>query len=357
MKKRISELDALRCIAAVSIVLFHINVTYPIFKPRLFQDCLKFGATGVDLFFIISGFVILLTLEKTKTWKDFVIRRCARLYPSYWICVTLTTASLVIYWACTHQPYLPTLRQYLPNMTMFQHYFNVPNIDDVYWTLIIEMLFYLFMLLLFSIKQLKNVEYIAVIVMLPLFIYSSKYFQAHCPVLHPQLLIALPLINEFPLFVLGILYYRIHTGKPTIYRYTAIVVCMLCQVMLYGNGLNVDLFLSFKDYVLITLFYNLVFLLYINGKLKFIVNRVTLFFGDISYPLYLIHYYLSVYVIIPALISIGLPQLAAIGVAIVIVILLAILIARFIEKPAMRYFKNRFTRKDSTPPQSEFKTV
>jgi peptidoglycan/LPS O-acetylase OafA/YrhL len=357
MKKRISELDALRCIAALSIVLFHINVTYPIFRLRLFQDCLKFGATGVDLFFMISGFVILLTLEKTKTWKDFVIRRFARLYPSYWVCVTLTTASLVIYWAYTRQPYLPTLQQYLPNMTMFQHYFNVQNIDDVYWTLIIEMLFYLFMLLLFSLKQLKNVECIAVIAMLPLFIYSSRYFQSHYPVLHHRCLIASPLTNEFPLFVMGILYYKIHSGKPTFYRYAAIAVCMLCQVLLYGNGLNIDLFLSFKDYILITLFYNLVFLLYINGKLKFIINRITLFFGDISYPLYLIHYYLSVYVIIPALISIGISQLAAIAISIAIVILLATFIARFIEKPAMRFFKEKFTNKDNTPPQSEFKTI
>jgi peptidoglycan/LPS O-acetylase OafA/YrhL len=132
---------------------------------------------------------------------------------------------------------------------------------------------------------------------------------------------------------------------------------MLCQVLLYGNGLNIDLFLSFKDYILITLFYNLVFLLYINGKLKFIINRITLFFGDISYPLYLIHYYLSVYVIIPALISIGISQLAAIAISIAIVILLATFIARFIEKPAMRVFKEKFTNKDNTPHQSEFKTI
>ena len=313
MKKRISELDALRCIAALSIVLFHINTTYPFFNSNVSQSILKFGATGVDLFFMISGFVILLTLEKTKTWKDFVLRRFARLYPAYWVCVTITMLGLVIYLMYTHGSYTALLHQYLPNLTMFQHYFRVPNIDDVYWTLIIEMLFYLFMLLIFCLKQLKHIEYIAVIVMLPLFFYSSKYCQVHFANFHHWLQVILPLANEFPLFVMGIIYYKMHFDRPTPYRYAALLVCILCQVLLYGNGLNIDLFLSFKDYVFITIFYNLVFMLYLFGKLKFIVNRVTLFFGDISYPLYLIHYYLSIKVIIPALLNLQATIVAGIG--------------------------------------------
>jgi peptidoglycan/LPS O-acetylase OafA/YrhL len=350
MKIRIAELDALRCIAAVSIVLFHINCTYPIFTCRVFQDFMKFGATGVDLFFMISGFVILLTLEKTKNWKDFVIRRFARLYPAYWVCVTITMLSMVAYFRYSHQPCTFLLHRYLPNLTMFQHYFKVTDLDDVYWTLIIEMLFYGFMVFIFSIKKLKWIEYIAPAMMLPLFIYSSKYFQVHYPGLHHLWLAALPIANEFPLFVMGILYYKIHTGKLTKYRFIAILLCIVCQVLLFGNGLNIDLFLSSKDYVLITLFYNVVFFLYIYGRLHFIVNRVTLFFGDISYPLYLIHYYLGIFVIIPLLLSLKVPLLAASAVAFTVAVALAILIARFIEKPAMKFFKDKFTGKDKTPP-------
>ncbi|NNU33532.1 acyltransferase [Mucilaginibacter sp. S1162] len=60
---RILELDALRGIAALLVVAFHFNI------PLRDKLSLQWGVTGVDLFFMISGFVILLTLKNTKTGK------------------------------------------------------------------------------------------------------------------------------------------------------------------------------------------------------------------------------------------------------------------------------------------------
>jgi peptidoglycan/LPS O-acetylase OafA/YrhL len=357
MEKRLSEFDALRGIAALSVVIFHFNCSYMIVKNSIAQGCIKFGATGVNLFFMISGFVILLTLENTKSWKDFLVRRFARLYPTYWVCVTITTLTLAIYFACNHRPYSFLLHQYLPNLTMFQHYFNVPDTDDVYWTLIVEILFYGFMLFLFCIKKLKQVEYIAVITMLPIFIYSSKYFQIHFAYDHHLLLKVLPIINNFPLFVMGIIYYRMKFDKPTLYRYMAILICILCQVSLFGNGLNIDLFLSFKDYILITVFYNVLFILYLYGHLSFIVNKVTLFAGYISYPLYLIHYYISVDVIIPMLLSFKVPLILALAIAFTIVVLLAILLTKFVERPCIRFFKTKLNSKYKNLQSGEYHPI
>ena len=61
---RLLELDALRGIAAMMVVLFHLTMNTAIEKFGF-----RYGVTGVDLFFIISGFVIFLTLNKS--------RRCA----------------------------------------------------------------------------------------------------------------------------------------------------------------------------------------------------------------------------------------------------------------------------------------
>src|SRR5258706_3339002 len=47
------------------------------------------GFYAVQLFFIISGFVISLTLEKSNSWRDFAFSRLSRLYPAYWAAVTL----------------------------------------------------------------------------------------------------------------------------------------------------------------------------------------------------------------------------------------------------------------------------
>src|SRR3954471_184909 len=81
---RIAELDALRGLAALGVALFHFSLLDPAAGPGF-----AIGASGVDLFFIISGFVILMTLERTRDWKDFLVGRFSRLYPAYWACVTL----------------------------------------------------------------------------------------------------------------------------------------------------------------------------------------------------------------------------------------------------------------------------
>lgn len=90
--KRDLVLDALRGIAAVLVVLFHLKMDTG--NP---DYGLHLGMTGVDLFFLISGFVIFMTLRKTSSSNDFVISRFIRLYPTYWACVSFTFAINVLY--------------------------------------------------------------------------------------------------------------------------------------------------------------------------------------------------------------------------------------------------------------------
>src|ERR1700743_3793687 len=138
---RYRELDALRGIAALMVVLFHITIG----RPET-----KFGVTGVDLFFMISGFVIYMSLTKVKNSLEFVINRVSRLYPTYWTCVTFTYILICIY---QHDGSPPTkFINYLGNMTMFQYYLGIKDLDGPYWTMIIEMIFYIGMLFLFHFR-------------------------------------------------------------------------------------------------------------------------------------------------------------------------------------------------------------
>ena len=93
-KTHYNELDLLRFIAALAVVFFHYTFlnavrfnqipTYPILG-----DFSKYGYMGVELFFMISGFVILMTTIN-KSPVDFVISRVSRLYPAFWIALSLT---------------------------------------------------------------------------------------------------------------------------------------------------------------------------------------------------------------------------------------------------------------------------
>lgn len=149
-KPRLLELDALRGIAALGVVLFHYMVAFADqyeHASEIFPGFryFRYGKHGVELFFIISGFVIFMSLERTKNSQDFLFGRFSRLYPTYWAAVILSFTIVAI-------AGLPDLQVdwkiALVNLTMVQGFFNVPHIDGNYWTLELELSFYMIMLLL-----------------------------------------------------------------------------------------------------------------------------------------------------------------------------------------------------------------
>jgi len=331
--KRSLELDALRGVAALLVVLFHFTMGK---KEALYG--FNLGFTGVYLFFIISGFVILLTLEKTNSWKDFVINRFSRLYPTYWTCVTFTTIIILFRLKFHHSFSFSILPQYFANMTMFQSYLNYENIDGPYWTMLIEMIFYLYMLFIFISKKLHYIETISMFMLIPISFCYTHFFCASFPILFKQLIKFFPLISYFPLFCAGIVFYKIKFQKNLLIRNIYLIICYFCQLMATSAGNRDALFLSSYQISLMLLIYFVIFYLYITDKLLFIVNKVTVFLGTISFSLYLVHQYISLSVILPNLVK-HLNIWLAFSVMLSIVIGLAFLINHFIEKPTMNYIR------------------
>jgi peptidoglycan/LPS O-acetylase OafA/YrhL len=141
---RVNEIDLLRFFAALSVVFFHYSfrgfaadamsvMPYPLLAPVS-----KYGYLGVELFFMISGFVILMTAESGNL-RRFLISRFVRLYPTFWACCTITFAVTII---IGEPRYSASVGQYLVNMTMLSGFFGIPSIDSVYWSLFVEMKFY-----------------------------------------------------------------------------------------------------------------------------------------------------------------------------------------------------------------------
>lgn len=152
-RPRLALLDGLRLVAALGVVLFHWTAWHhgnwgrhgdPATEawPWLSQFT-AVGALGVQLFFIISGFVILLS-SFGKSPARFVGSRVGRLYPAYWLAVLASSALIFAIW-----PELGAQREpadIWANLTMFQGGLGVGHIDGVYWTLWVEMKFYLWIL-------------------------------------------------------------------------------------------------------------------------------------------------------------------------------------------------------------------
>jgi peptidoglycan/LPS O-acetylase OafA/YrhL len=143
------EIDLLRITAALAVVLYHYTFSgyaghlTSVAFPGL-STVTRYGYLGVDLFLTISGFVVLLSAWGRRP-RDFVISRIVRLYPAYWVAVTITAVVAI---TLSRGLFKVTPGQYAANMTMLNSLPHIANVDVVYWTLWAEIRFYLLVFVL-----------------------------------------------------------------------------------------------------------------------------------------------------------------------------------------------------------------
>ncbi len=141
---RLAALDYLRLVAALGVVAYHWLFWGPEHgeipspgAPAL-SAVAAYGFLGVELFFLISGFVIFWSAN-SRDAASFAAGRATRLYPAFWAGVLLTTATLLV----TGQAHLPeVVPRVLANLTMVPAAFGQAQLDGVYWTLTLELEFY-----------------------------------------------------------------------------------------------------------------------------------------------------------------------------------------------------------------------
>jgi peptidoglycan/LPS O-acetylase OafA/YrhL len=238
---------------------------------------------GVDLFFIISGFVILLSTAN-KNALGFSISRITRLFPAFWVAVTLTTVLLWLF--AIPKTADISWYQYLVNMTMVPEYFGVENIDTVYWTLQVEIKFYfwIFLIMLFN-----KIEYIERFVFVWLIMAIFEIFHFIHGFTHQFL------IPEWaPYFGAGALFFRIHQEGFNWQRGVMLALAYVLSLYYAVEGANMrteEYGMVFSPVVvmLLTTGFFLFFILIVTKK-KAGVKRVWYtVLGVITYPLYLIH--------------------------------------------------------------------
>lgn len=328
--KRYEELDCLRGLAALAVVLFHFTYGYD-FGLKIMSDdkfYFRYGNLGVQLFFLISGFVIFMTLDKTKNAKDFLVSRFSRLYPAYWasIIITVTVTTLL---EVPFQEGIFSVKQVIVNFTMFQFWFKIKDVDGAYWTLAIELTFYIIMLLVFLFKKLNYIIWICLIWL----VLSVCFAAFEIPL--GNYIKAILILRFAPLFVGGIVFYLLKNKPMDIFLHILILLSLCTEYyLLYqldSDGLV---------YCIISFFY-VIFYLFIYDKLGFISNKFLVFLGSISYSLYLIHENIG-FGIIYWLKKIADIQLFYLPISIVLVISLASFITFYIERPALKWIRKYY---------------
>ncbi len=323
---RLQELDALRGIAAFIVMCFHYTTQYGdefghVVAPAV---TLPWGRYGVQLFFVISGFVIFLTLARSASLWDFVANRFSRLYPPYWVCVGITFAVLSI------AP-LPGLKrtpfEALVNLTMVQYWLQTPEVDSVYWTLAVELAFYAFVSGLYIIGWLSKVERWMTLWLALIFL--VRWGDLHGIHISPLIRTA-ALLDHGHFFFAGVLFYRMKSDGFTLPRWLLLTTCITAAW--YVRDLPHALALSVAS---------ILFLAFITGRLRWIVVTPLVFLGDISYPLYLLHQNIG-FAIISRMEKAGFTAEAWLLVPAASVLLLSMCVNRLVEKPARRWLREKW---------------
>jgi peptidoglycan/LPS O-acetylase OafA/YrhL len=163
--------------------------------------------------------------------------------------------------------------------------------------MIIEMLFYITMAALFSFNLLKYSDAFFITLSIAV-VLSTHYYNAW---VH-RCFYWIPLLQFIPLFYCGILFNKmIAKNQKKWSNYLLVFFCLCCQLLLFNYSGRSRSFINFYEYAFMLSLFFIIFILFINEKLNFIVNKVTLFLGKISFALYLIHAKLSTAFIIPFL--------------------------------------------------------
>jgi len=158
---RLHFLDALRGLAAMAVMFFHFFAqgVSPLHGelagglPSWLTQTIGHMFSGVDVFFVLSGFVIAFSMDgRTADLRyagNFILRRSLRLDPPYWVAATLMLGYFLVLWPSNwHDFYLEYggLRGIAVNLLYLQNLSSIypaKSILDVSWTLCLEVQFYL----------------------------------------------------------------------------------------------------------------------------------------------------------------------------------------------------------------------
>lgn len=326
---RIAELDALRGLAAVGVVAYHYSTNYETIwghDPDL-PFCFPYGGWGVPLFFIISGYVILMTLERSENVARFAWNRFARLYPAYWAALTVTFVTV-------RGLGLPgrerTLAEAAVNLTMLQGFFMVPNVDGPYWTLHVEICFYVIAAAIFATGAGRHVVPILGVLAVAGVTQSLFSIGSELPGVW-RLERAFPIGRHLPYFLYGVALYKIDIGPVWRARGWLVLAAALAIAAKPASWPGCLMVMAIAAAA-------------VRFRMPWLTSRPFLFFGTISYALYLVHANVG-YALIYNGYAAGVPGPVGVSGAVVVAFATAMTITFLVERPANRWLRRH-------PPES-----
>ena len=344
--QRLDSLDFLRGWASVLVVISHLigvfwvsqsglqslmgypnigETTLP-YANWIIENKLFFGQFGVAIFFLISGYVITLSLEKYHGF-GFLINRIIRIYPVY--IVGFLFLILGLYIVDFDQDGIPYTTKHLliHALIVVRQWFDYKRIDGISWTLEIELYFYVVMFIVFQFNSVRRNTIINILIivfllgaiLLPIDWYTSR-----------QLLM-------ITYMLIGYYFYNLKNNNSSIWQFILyLVIILTCMFIFYSSHkpFNLDVYTWSLPYIITPL----IFFIMLNRFTNYKIDKVSKFLSKISYPLYVVHPIFG-YALLAYFLKEGYSSWTALIFVLCIVITLAYIIHLLIEQPALKYAK------------------
>ncbi len=295
-------IDPLRFIAALFVVLFHYSFaikynawSWMLHPPDFLQEherkygFLAYGFLGVQIFFVISGFVILPSAMH-KTARQFFAARLLRLYPALFICCTITFTVRNFFPVDALALYTTHLKDYLASLFLMNEVFKLYYIDGAYWTLISEMMFYVFIGLLIFTHNLSRLEYFLMAGLLLFAVYPKHLLIG---IQFPKYYGYAFLCDSFCFFSIGSLLCLNHLYGVSKFRcLTLLFAYLLSLVKIFDLCIVLQKIEPDINGIIGCVIYSgSLIVFYLAVKYSWLLRHKPFwrFIGNLAYPLYLIH--------------------------------------------------------------------
>jgi peptidoglycan/LPS O-acetylase OafA/YrhL len=301
---RIGILDGMRFMAAVTVMGFHYFYS-GIYGGKIlgaeyfpgFVGYFKYGYLGVELFFLISGYVIFRSAY-SHGFSDFVLGRVRRLFPAFWVCVGITTICVSLIGHGRLQV-------------------------GVYWTLAYELNFYLLvsLLLLFGLGGHLRAVFTTWAIWIGL---CELVFKVHLPFSN----------GYYGYFAAGACFYMVQQHATWLSVFALSTSCVSAWLFSVGHasltfaGRPQGISLQVVSCIVWAMF--IFFSALASGRLPKMNGKLARVLGGVSYPLYLLHAHIGFAIISLCVSRTG--QVAALAIAAALVLILSTVVHLWFEK-------------------------
>jgi peptidoglycan/LPS O-acetylase OafA/YrhL len=339
--ERQPSIDFLRFMAAMMVATMHWGLEIgsdrysAIYKLPIIGDLVKNGSFGVNIFFVISGFVIIGTAQR-YTAVEFVFARFTRLFPGLFICM------LIVLIVGSHfiQSYERPYTSFFHSVFLTYQAAEVEPLATPLWTLIIEIKFYLgvaIALLVFPslFKTTKGI--IALLIAWQLCI---AVLQETTSFIGSFILPYLTLDGFSNLFALGVCFNLASNARRGLNQENVLIL-MVSLYFIYEVFFLEDYPHILKIYLALT---SVLIIYSTKLSLNYSKRKLTYWLGLSSYPIYLLHEHLGMAIILQIQSKLSMNIYFVIGAASVGITMFSALIAITFEKPIQKYLKALFNR-------------